>query len=592
MTESHSLHINELYSRIKDARILMVDDEPLVMEVLQAFLEEEGYSDFTKIVDSREAMAAIKEEQPDILLLDLKMPHVDGFQILKEVRDSQLLAQLPVIVLTSSSDGQTKLQALELGVTDFLAKPVDSSELALRLRNTLLAKAYQDQLTYYDSLTQLPNRKLFIDRLTWLLGRAKRDGQRIAVMDIALDRFKQINDNLGPLAGDVVLKEIAARLVASVRESDVVTRMGVNDMWRDLARLGGDEFSIILPGFDRREDAIFLASRIQQSLADKIDIGDSEIYISASIGVSFYPEDGDDADRLIKNAGAATAYAKSLGRGHSEFYSKEINERAKHRLNVESALRRAIENEEFELYYQPKVDAQTGQVKSCEALIRWNNPQLGIVYPDEFIPIAEETGLIREMGDWVIQAACRQQVTWLEQGVGDFVVSANVAGLQFAGDKLAPVIASALRSASMNPARLTLEITESMLMGDAEGFIRKLHAIRSMGPTFSIDDFGTGYSSLSYLKRFPIEELKIDRSFIVDIPAARDDGAIVRAIIAMAHSLDLTVVAEGVEYAAQLEYLKALGCDFIQGWYYSKALAADEFARYAAAPGRSPTPSR
>ncbi|MCB1678351.1 MAG: EAL domain-containing protein [Halioglobus sp.] len=587
MIESASIHIGELYSRLQEARILLVDDEPILMDVLQAFLEEKGYKHFTKVADSRNALAALNDELPDVLLLDLKMPHVDGFEILEAVRASKLLEQLPVIVLTSSSDAETKLRALELGATDFLAKPVDSSELALRLRNTLTVKAYQDRLTYYDALTQLPNRRLFIDRLEWLLKKARRDGQRLAILNIGLDRFKQINDSLGPGVGDLILKEVAARLVAIVREIDVVSCVGADELWRDLARLGGDEFSVLLPGVNPRKSAAFVAGRIQDALAQKIAVDGNEIFISASIGIAVYPEDGDETDRLIKNAGAATAFAKSRGRGNSQFYSKEINEHAEYRLELEAALRRAIERQEFELYYQPKIDARTGMIEGCESLIRWTGSERGVVYPDEFIPVAEDTGLIVAMGEWVIQEACRQQVAWRDQGVGDFAISINVAGQQFGQENLHRVILAAMDAASMNPGRLNLEITESMLMGNAEGFIRKLHEIRKSGPTFSIDDFGTGYSSLNYLKRFPISELKIDRSFIIDIPEDRDVGAIVRAIIAMAHSLELTVVAEGVEEVGQLEYLKSLHCDLIQGYYYSKPLPADAFAAYAAASSKA-----
>jgi len=580
MNETLDPHIDELYSQLKDAVIMMVDDEPLLMEVLQAFLEEEGYHNFIKVEDSRKAIDMLQSERPDILLLDLKMPHVDGFQILEAVRGGEDIDRMPIIVLTSSTDAETKLRALELGATDFLAKPVDASEMVLRLRNTLTVKAYQDQLTYYDSLTHLPNRKLFIDRLEWLLKKARRESGRVAVLDIGLDRFKQINDSLGPAVGDEVLKQVASRMLASVRETDVLTRVGARDLWRQLARLSGDEFSILLPGVKPANSAAFVARRIQEAIAEKIVVADNEIYLSASVGIAIYPEDGMEADRLIKNAGAATAFAKQQGRENCEFYSKEINAHSRRRLSIEAELRRALAEDQFVLHYQPKLDAQSGVVKGCESLLRWRREDDSLMMPGDFIPVAEECGLIVPMGEWVIREACRQQVAWSAGAVGDLVVSVNVAGPQFHKDSLSAFIRSTLDSVAMDPKRLTLEITESMLMGDADGLIRKLHKIRSYGPTFSIDDFGTGYSSLSYLKRFPIDELKIDRSFIIEVPAARDDGAIVRAIIAMAHSLDLTVVAEGVEHVGQLEYLKSLQCDLIQGFYFSRPLPADEFANY------------
>ena len=581
MNEVVSAPTEELYIHLKDAHIMMVDDEPVLMDILEVFLEECGYQNFTKVEDSRLAISQMLAQPPDILLLDLKMPHVDGIQILEEVRGSPILERIPIIVLTSSTDAETKLQALELGATDFLAKPVDSSELALRLRNTLTIKAYQDQLTYYDALTELPNRKLFMDRLDWLLGNAKRQNEHVALVNIGLDRFSQINSSLGPAVGDKILQEVAKRLLSSIRDSDVLKNFsGEEKLWGQLARLGGDEFSLLLPGPDPGQRAGRLASQLQNVLQTKFTIDGHEIYVGASIGIAVYPQDGAETDRLIKNAGAATEYAKAQGRGRNEFYSKEINAQAKLRLSVEAELRRAIDEDEFVLHYQPKVDLHTGLVKGCEALIRWNSSTRGLVYPDGFISIAEDIGLIIPIGEWAVREACRQQVAWCNQGVGDMVVSVNVSGPQFNTEKFKSVIQTALNAASMEPRRLKLEITESMLMGDAESFIRKLHEIRSIGPTFSIDDFGTGYSSLSYLKRFPIDELKIDRSFIVDVPAAQDDRAIVRAIIAMAHSLELNVVAEGVEHAAQVEFLKSLNCDAIQGYYFSKPLAADEFARY------------
>ncbi|MCR8921438.1 EAL domain-containing protein [Dasania sp. GY-MA-18] len=584
MSETVStLQVDELFLQLKDSVIMMVDDEPLLMELLQAFLEDEGYKKFITVEDSRKALDVLDVERPDILLLDLNMPHVDGFEILASVRKLKMMQQIPVIVLTSSSDAETKLKALELGATDFLSKPVDSSELALRLRNTLMVKSYQDQLTYYDTLTQLPNRKLFMDRLEWSIKKSRRDQERMALLNIGLDKFKQVNDSLGPRAGDEILTEVSRRLIDSVRESDVVSRLGVDDLWRQLARLGGDEFCILLPHVVHGDGAAFVAERIQKSLAKAFVVDGNEIYISASIGIALFPNDGEEADVLVQNAGAAAAYAKQQGVNNYAFYSKEINELSKKRLSMEAALRRALDNNEFVLHYQPKIDLQTGKVKGCEALIRWDSPEMGMVPPFKFIPIAEESGLIVPIGTWVIEEACRQQVAWRQQGLGDLIVAVNVAGPQFNMNNLQQVICSAIEAAGMNPNFLKLEITEGMMMGDEDSLIKKLNDIKSYGPSFSIDDFGTGYSSLSYLKRFPLDELKVDRSFIIDVPKAKDDSAIVKAIIAMAHSLDLNVVAEGVEELEQLEFLKGLGCNVIQGFYFSKPLPAQAFAEFVRA---------
>lgn len=580
--ESPSLHIAELYSELTAANIMMVDDEPLLMDVLEILLEEKGYHNFIKIEDSREAISTVDEMRPDVLLLDLNMPNVSGFDILKSVRSNPETQHMPVIILTSSSDSKSKLQALELGATDFLAKPVDGSELSLRLRNTLLVKAYQEQLTYYDFLTHLPNRKLFIDRLDWLLAKSKRDSNKVAVVKIGLDRFKQINDSLGPALADSVLKEVSERLMSTVRESDVVSRLGSYDLWRQLGRVGGDEFSIALTGLDTSPDAQYIAARIHEALTRVFVIEHHELYLSASIGIAVYPDDGTETDKLIKNAGAATEYAKQQGRGLTQFYSSEINAHSRRRLSMEVALRKAIEQEEFVLHYQPKIHSLTGEVTDCEALIRWESPELGLVGPGEFIGLAEEADLIMSIGEWVLFEVCRQQVAWKRQGVCDVKVSANVAGVQFGQGSLKHVVRESLDASGINPERLNLEITETMLMTNAESLLTLLHDIRALGPSFSIDDFGTGYSSLSYLKRFPVDELKIDRSFVMDLPGAVDDQAIVRAIIAMAHTLDLSVVAEGVEELAQFNFLKQAGCDVIQGYYFSKPLPADDFASFVA----------
>lgn len=578
--ESPSLHIAELYSELTAANIMMVDDEPLLMDVLEILLEEKGYHNFVKVDDSREALSVLEQTHPDILLLDLNMPNVDGFEILKAVRSKPETQHMPVIVLTSSGDPASKLQALELGATDFLAKPVDGSELSLRLRNTLLVKAYQEQLTYYDFLTNLPNRKLFIDRLDWLLAKAKRENTHVAVVKIGLDRFKHINDTLGPALADDVLKDVARRLMSTVRTSDVVSRLGSYDLWRQLGRVGGDEFSIALTGLDTSSDAQFIAARIHESLERAFTPGGHELYLTASVGIAVYPEDGTETDKLIKNAGAATEYAKQQGRSQTQFYSSEINEHSKRRLSMEAALRKAIDNQEFVLHYQPKIQAQTGDVTDCEALIRWQSPELGLVSPGEFVPLAEEADLILPIGEWVMAEACRQQVAWKRQGLCDIKVSVNVAGVQFGKGNLKHVVRECIDSTGINPTRLNLEITETMLMTNAEALLKLLHEIREMGPSFSIDDFGTGYSSLAYLKRFPVDELKIDQSFIADLPGGVDDQAIVRAIVAMAQSLDLSVVAEGVEDIAQFNFLKRTGCDLIQGYYFSKPLNADDFATF------------
>lgn len=561
-----------------DALIMMIDDEPLVMEVLQTCLEEHGYRFFSKIEDSRLAVEAIWEQRPDVVLLDLNMPEMDGFEILRALRSNPDTRFLSVIVLTSSNDSNTKLKALELGATDFLAKPVDRSELVLRIKNTLTVKAYQDQLAFYDTLTQLPNRKLLLDRLDWAIKAAARDGGEVAVLNVAIDRFQQVNELLGTQAGDELLVEVSRRLLKSLRDTDTVSRAN-HDPWRNIARLSGDEFSILLTDLKSSSQIVAITERLRQCLREPFNIKQREIYITASIGIAMYPKDADTTDTLMRHAGAATAYAKEKGRDCYQFYSAEINAAAQQRMNLEHSLRRVLERQELTLHFQPKVCPFTSAVKGAEALVRWYSPDFGFIPPNEFIPIAEETGIITQIGEWVLRKACEQNVIWSQQGLR-LTMSVNVSAQQFRDNKFPVIVQKVLSETGMDPELLILEITEGVLMGDTSRVGDLLFKIKSTGVHLSIDDFGTGYSSLAYLKTFPIDELKIDRSFIVDTPADSDSAAIVRTIVAMARSLDLSVVAEGVEEESQLQFLRELSCDLIQGYYFAKPLPAAEFEEF------------
>tara|TARA_R110002049_G_scaffold195637_1_gene364773 strand:+ start:728 stop:2521 length:1794 start_codon:yes stop_codon:yes gene_type:complete len=568
-----------LDSHINDATIMMVDDEPILMELLQAFLEDQGYSNFITIEDSTKAIDAMHQLQPDILLLDLNMPNLGGLDIIKLMRADSLLKRLPIIVLTSSTDAETKLQALELGATDFLAKPVDASELALRLRNTLTVKAYQDQLAYSDSLTGLLNRSRFLERLEWAIKSASRSQAQLAVMKLNVDRFKQINDALGPKAGDSLIIQIADRLLSSLRGSDVISLSGNEGLWQNFARIGGDEFSILFPESIQTNDISYVTKRLLEAIRLPFSVEGQEVFVTASIGIAIYPLDGQDTDTLTKNASVATEFSKKQGRDNYQFYSEEINKQDRERLSIETELRRAIEQNEFVLHYQPKLSVSPERVVGMEALIRWQHPTKGLLSPFHFIQIAEDSGLINLIGEWVIHEACRQVKQWHEEGLEGLQVSVNVSPQQFTEKNIQASIDAAV-SSGLDLQYLELEITESMLMGDEERLIKVMQNIKNIGPRLSIDDFGTGYSSLSYLKRFPLDELKIDRAFIIDIPGSKEDKAIVKAIIAMAKSLDLSIVAEGVETVEQLNFLKETDCIIIQGFYFSKPLPAEAFKRY------------
>lgn len=568
------------FEGLREATVMMVDDEPITIEVLAEFLDEAGYKNFVSTSDPREAMDLLAKERPDVLLLDLMMPYVSGFDILNAMRADEKLRHTPVIVLTSSTDAETKLKALELGATDFLAKPVDSSELALRLRNTLAAKAYQDRLAFYDHLTGLPNRQRFVDHLDWALSQVKRYNRLGALLHINIDQFKKVNEALGPALADELLKEIAKRFEQGVRASDTITRGGKKMGKPSLSRVGGDEFTVLLVEMNRIECAITVSQRLLQTMATPFQIGPHELFITCSIGIAIFPTDGTNQDVLLQNAGVAMHFAKQQGGNAYRFYSSDLNDRSLQFLSLQSDLHKAIHRNELQLYYQPKIETHTGKLIGAEALVRWQHSSKGFIPPDEFIPLAEDTGLIVQIGTWVFAEACRNIKHWQAKGLIAPKVSVNVSGRQFKESGFLDSIQSILVETEIDPHFLNIELTESLLMENASKNILTLHAFKNLGLNLSMDDFGTGYSSLSYLKKFPLDELKIDRTFLseVDVDGINDSASIVIAIIALAHSLGLRVVAEGVETQEQLAFLKKHNCDECQGYLFSKPLPASQFA--------------
>jgi diguanylate cyclase len=574
---SMAVDYGDLYEALRDATVMMVDDEETTIDVLQAFLENEGYKRFVTTSESSRAMELITTENPDVLLLDLHMPKVTGFDILTLMRRDTRFRYTPVIVLTSATDSDTKLKALQLGASDFLAKPVDPSELALRLRNTLAAKAYQDRLTFYDSLTGLPNRRLFMDRLLWSLRCAKRDGSSGAVLHIDLDHFKKINDTLGHEIGDSLLVEVGRRLQLCVPELGALNASDGADSQPFLSRVGGDEFNLLLPEIKRVENAVRAAGNTLAAMKEPFSIDGHEVFITGSIGVAVFPNDGDSGDALLQHAGVAMNQAKQRGRNTYEFYSPKMNARALERLKLENQLRRALKRDELLAFYQPKVDLRTSQVLGAEVLLRWNHPERGFVSPVEFIPLAEESGMIVEFGAWVLNAACRQNKAWQAAGLPPIRVAVNVSARQFRDGRFLETLRQALQVSALDPQFLTLELTENTIMENAQENLDILHGIKTLGVKLSVDDFGTGYSSLSYLKQLPLDELKIDRSFIVGIRSDKDDAPIVTSIISMAHSLNLRVVMEGIESEHQLVFSRDRGCDEYQGFLFSKPVCSREF---------------
>ncbi|MDO6440944.1 EAL domain-containing response regulator [Marinobacter sp. 2_MG-2023] len=567
---------------VMESTIMLVDDEPVMLDIVQALLEESGYQHFVAVEHSTDAMSKMEASNPDIMLLDLDMPELDGFQVLEQVRNHKKFSHLPVIILTSAEDAASKLKALELGATDFLSKPVDPSELGLRVRNTLSAKAYRDQLAYYDSLTGLPNRNLFLDRLFWSMENAKRTGTQLVLLDIGLDRFRKIYETLGMSAGDSMLQDVALRLQKVIRTSDLISHGQGRGSQENVARISGEEFSVVLSGVSQLDRTSMICKRIIEEVEKPLEFKGREYYLSAGVGMSVYPDDGEDVESLVKYASAAREHAKVQGAGKYLFYSGEMNAQALTVINMEAELKNALKNNEFELVYQPKVDGSTGRTVGVESLIRWNHPQRGRVAPFEFISVAESTGLIVSIGNWVLKEACSQMSHLHGLGYDDLTVSVNVAALQFEDEGFKASIVSALDQSGLNPKSLILEITESTLMGDVDRIVDLMEEVIGLGVSFSVDDFGTGYSSLSYLKRFPISELKIDRSFLLGISTEDDDRSIVQAIITLAHSLNQRVVAEGVEEKIQLEFLQQNGCDVIQGYYFSKPLETRGLIDYLA----------
>ena len=561
---------------LRDARVMIVDDEPIMMDVVQAFLEDAGYSNFLTTDDSNSALEMMLKERPDVLLLDLIMPGKSGFELLAEIRSEPTLSYMPVIVLTAASDSDTKLQALELGATDFLAKPVDPSELNLRIRNALAFKAYQDQLAYNDALTGLPNRQLFLERLSWTLRLARRHNKQCALLQIGLDRFKQINDTLGHETGDEVLKAVSKRLAATLRESDTLSMLDDREDAISLSRLAGDEFMVLVSEIKHPEDASIIARRLLETMKSPLMLNGHELFITISVGIVLFPQDGQQGTDLLTNVDLAMGQAKLHGRNTYAFYSPETNARSFERLTLETALRKAMERNELELHYQPKVETATGRVIGAEALLRWNHKELGAVSPARFIPLAEETGLILPLGEMVLRQACMDAVKW-QQGGCNLPVSVNVSSLQFRRGDMPAIIQSVLQSTGLQAGNLIIELTESLLMENAQANIDMLRAIKLLGVRLSMDDFGTGYSSLSYLKRFPLDELKIDQIFVRDLPDDPGNSAIVGSVISMARGLGLTVTAEGVETPGQMSFLKMHGCDQFQGYLFSRPLPMSEF---------------
>jgi len=569
---------NPYESLINNAKIMLVDDEPINTDVLQTYLEGEGYSNFITTSESVKAIDIMRREKPDVVLLDLMMPEVSGFDILTMMRNDQALTYIPVVILTSSDDSETKLKALQLGAMDFLAKPVDASELALRLRNTLGAKAYQHHLVNFDQLTGLLKREAFMEAMESATIAMNSSNDKAAVLHIYIDNLKNINSTMGRDSGNKTIQTFARRLEASVAAFGSVQNAFDLDTQIHIARTGGDKFTVFLGPVQNPQQAAALARKIEDDTNQTVKLDDRSMLCSTKIGIAIYPEDGDNAQTLFSNAETAMSHIRDQsGKENHTFYSSSMNEESARVLAIETGLQSAIQKNELRVTYQPKVDVQTGKIVGAEALVRWISSDLGFVGPDHFISIAERTGQIIPIGEWVLKQASSQAAIWRNKYGFDFRMAVNMSIKQIHDSDMCATTKEALSESGLPSNCLTLELTENMVMENAESNIELLKQLKDLGIKLSIDDFGTGYSSLSYLQRFPLDELKIDRSFIEEIESENHRAPIVRAMVSLAHDLDMTVVAEGIETEVQLQHMRGLECELYQGYLRSKPVVADAF---------------
>lgn len=605
--------IQEVISSGRSLNVLIVDDSKVIRSAIREILEL-GNIQVTEASNGKDALELVYNNVPDLVLLDVVMPGMDGISVLKTLRKSYSKLQLPVILVTSLGSSSEIVQALDFGANDYVTKPVDFDVLWARVSNQLMQKQTAEYLRLaqnnlekqikqrtaelntsnqqlkkeievrllaegqlqkqasYDELTGLPNRSLAKDRLYQTILKSKRHHLQPCLAFLDLDNFKYINDTFGHAAGDELLREASRRLTECARESDTV------------ARLGGDEFLLILEDdrTDReqqRETGIrHIGERIIESFLKPFVIEGRELNVTASLGFAIYPKDGDDSNKLMRHADVAMYRSKNEGKNTFCFYSPEMSANAIMRMNVESELRQAIENKEFTLHYQPIVDSRTGHIVKAEALLRWDCEKLGMITPDYFIPIAEETGLIVPIGEWVIKTACKQVKQWRDKGWNNICVTVNVSARQFQSNlSLVETIKRSLHKNDLPSDAIQLELTEGVLMKETDSSIETMAQIEKMGIKLLIDDFGTGYASLSYLQRYNFVSIKIDRSYISNILISEQDEKLVKAVIAMAKSLGMSVVSEGVESKGQLDFLIKEDCEFIQGYYFSKPVPSAEF---------------
>jgi predicted signal transduction protein with EAL and GGDEF domain len=577
------------------ATVLVVDDDPGARLLLGAALEVAGFS-VVFAVDGAGALQSFQAQSIDCVILDVVMPGMNGFDCCIALRALPNSSHVPILMQTSLEDMESVNRAYTAGATDFSSKGINPMLLAQRVKFLVRAKRTHDRLrasearvrylAYYDALTTLPNRQRLRQILDGQVEWAKRRQRGVAVLMLDVDDFSRINDTQGPAVGDVLLKEVANRLLQCLRDGErtppLADDAAEDSLIKDwVARTGGDEFGLVLPGIATTDGAESVARRVQDALARPFVIAEQEVPLSAAIGISIFPLDAAGAETLINNADAAMHHAKKERHGGMEFFKKSISARAARRMSLEADLRKAVEREEFSLSYQPRLGLKDLQVQAVEALLRWSHPQRGSVPPDEFIPLAEQSGLIIEIGDWVLREACAQARRWGAADTAAWQVAVNVSGVQFRDGSLVRRVASAIASAGIDSRMIELEFTEGALIEYSSAVGKAVKSLKELGVATALDDFGTGYSSMSYLRHFPVDTLKIDRSFVRDIASARVGNApLVDGIIAMAKSLGLATVAEGVETEAQWRYLKGSEADQVQGFLFCRPLPIADLERW------------
>jgi len=605
------------------ALILIIDDIPTNLGVMVDLLETEGHHVLVA-KNGAEGMRRAESEQPDLILLDVMMPGENGFSVCRRLKAGAATRHIPVIFMTSLDDLQDKLEGFAAGGVDYVAKPVQIPEVVTRVRTHLELSALRRQLAsqnqqlleardeleervrartaaltaeieerrrtelelqkyseqirhmaHHDPLTGLSNRIQFQQRLEQLIAQARQRNESVATMFLDLDQFNQINDSFGHAVGDMVLREISQRLTRCLRDNDAV------------ARWGGDEFVVALATPDVEQTSRRVAQAMLETLIEPVFAEKHELHLSGSVGISLYPTDGLDVQTLLRAADTAMYHAKEKGRGTLEFFTPALTANVQHRTSLGTLLHGAQARNEISLQYQPQIDIDSGRILGAEALMRWRRPDMGAISPVEFIPIAEDTGLIQTLGEWALRQACEQGKRWHEAGFSELTMAVNFSVRQLSDTKIGERVRRILDETGFPARSLELEITEGLLMQPTDEVLRILHGFNDLGIRLTIDDFGIGYSSLSYLQRFPIQSLKIDRTFVSRIGHAFNDDAIVSAIIALTQSLHLRVIAEGVETTAQIEFLRERGCRTAQGYFYSWPVDADPFMELLTQPTRA-----